>query len=179
MGSAAEISTNGPEFKNISWRKTHMQLDKNQVLFKGSEELPNDLFQEFKTPYQCFRYFADEDLFKHIADQTNLYARQINISNKFQTSPQERQNYVGIMIYMSLYRYPNVREYWGENSFEPIRQAMSRNRFEEIRRYLHFNGNSKVVAKHHPEYDAAFKVTSYRPFQQTFPINTYEPAFMR
>ena len=27
IGSAAEINTKGPEFKNISWRKTHMRLD--------------------------------------------------------------------------------------------------------------------------------------------------------
>ncbi|KAJ8942884.1 hypothetical protein NQ314_009901 [Rhamnusium bicolor] len=59
---------------------------------------------------------------------------------------------------MSVYRYPNTRKYWAENSFELIRQAMTRNRFQEIRRYLHFNDNANLLARDHPQFETIFKV---------------------
>lgn len=156
-GSPHEIDPKGLEFKNILWRKKNLQLHKKQIEFKGTEKLPEHLYQ-LKTPFQCFKYFADDALFKHIANETNLYARQANISTNFVTTAKEIQTYMGILFYMSIYKYPNVREYWAENSFEPIRRAMTRNRFEEIRRYLHFNDNTKMLQKGHPQFDPLFKV---------------------
>lgn len=157
LGSSGEINIKSSEFKNILWRKKHLQLHKKQIDFKGREQLP-ERFYELKTPFECFKYFADEDLFQQIANETNLYARQTDISTKFTTSAREIQKYVGILFYMSIYRYPNTREYWAENSFEPIREAMTRNRFEEIRRYLHFSDNTKVLTRDDPQFDPVFKV---------------------
>ncbi|XP_047138748.1 piggyBac transposable element-derived protein 2-like [Hydra vulgaris] len=91
----------------------------------------------------------------------------MSISTKFVTTPAEIQKYVGILFYTSIYRYPNTREYWGENSFEPVRKTMTKNRFEEIRRYLHFNGNTKMPAQRDFNFDPIFKM---RPIIEYFNI---------
>nr|XP_047141258.1 piggyBac transposable element-derived protein 1-like [Hydra vulgaris] len=66
-----------------------------------------------------YRRFLEDKLYQEIVNTTNLYARQMNISTKFVATPAEIQKCVGILFYMSIYRYPNTREYCGENSFEP------------------------------------------------------------
>lgn len=95
----------------------------------------------------------------------NLYARQKDISTKFITDVAELRKFFGILFFMSVYRYPNVRSYWGKYSLEPVRQAMTRHRFEEIRTRLHFNDNSAAVAKGVSGYDRLFKV---RPLIEHF-----------
>lgn len=158
IGSSKDINPKSQQFKNILWRKKHIALHEKQIKFKGLTELPQQ-FSELKTPYDCFNYFFDDSLYQHIADQNNLYARQVNISTKFITSAPEIRKFVGILLYMSVYKYPNTREYWAENSFEHIRQTMTRNRFEEIRRFLHFNNNDEIPSKKDdPRFDAIYKV---------------------
>ncbi|XP_047124186.2 piggyBac transposable element-derived protein 1-like [Hydra vulgaris] len=166
FGSSTEINPKNIAFKNILWRKKIIQLEKKQIQFRGNEELPAR-FYELKTPYECFKYFLEDKLYQEIANTTNLYACQMNISTKFVTTPAEIQKYVGILFYMSIYRYPNTREYWGENSFEPVRKTMTKNRFEELHRYLHFNDSTKMPAQGDSNFDPIFKM---RPIIEYFNI---------
>jgi len=59
---------------------------------------------------------------------------------------------------MSVFRYPNVRSYWGEYAFGTIQNTMSRNRFEKIRGNLHFNDNSKLPSKDSTDHDPLYKI---------------------
>lgn len=78
--------------------------------------------------------------------------------NSFSTTPQEIRKFFGILIYMSGYKYPNIRAYWGEYAFPPIQHTMPRNRFDKIRRYLHFNDNDTVPPKSSPKHDLLYKI---------------------
>lgn len=91
----------------------------NEIVFHGKKELPPDLM-ELNTPYDCFCYFLNDELFLQLAEQSNRYAFQKNINTKFKVDFLELQKFVGILIFMSVYHYPNVRSYWGKHSFDAI-----------------------------------------------------------
>lgn len=156
-GDIMQIRNDNKEFKTILWRKQSLQLHVNQIVFRGVTQLSASL-KELHTPYDCLKYFFNDKLFLYLSEQSNLYARQTNVETKFTVDPIEMRKFIGILIFMSVYKYPNVRSYWGKHSFEAIRGTMTVNRFEEIRRYLHFNDNSKAVDRGQPNYDRLFKV---------------------
>lgn len=89
-------------------------------------------------------------------EETNRAARDEDINTKFTTNTDEILRYFGILIYMSVYRYPNIESYWGKNAFPPIANAMTGKRFKEIKRYLSFQGESQRVKKGAPGYDPLF-----------------------
>lgn len=152
-----DIKNTSLEFKKMVWRKRNLQLHVNELVFHGVKEMPAEL-KELKTPYDCFRYFVTDDLLQFLAEQMNLYARQGNIKTRFTTNGIELRKFIGILFFMSVYRYPNVRSYWGKHSFEAVRQAMTCRRFEEMRKFLHFNDNAGAVARGAHGYDALYKL---------------------
>lgn len=168
MGNANELLAQSREFKDIIWRKQHLQLHKNEVVFRSSTELPKN-FQDLKTPYQCFSHFFTPEFIGNIAEQTNLYARQYDIRTTFVTNAAEIRKYIGILTFMSIYRYPNAAEYWGRYAFEPIRTAMTSKRFFMIRKYLHFNDNSKEKKQGDPLYKVQPLVKHLNERFQTVP----------
>lgn len=57
---------------------------------------------------------------------------------------------------------PSYRMFWAEQTrFSTVSDAMSRNRFDNLRSNIHFNDNSKMRSREHPNHDKLFKV---RPF---------------
>ncbi|XP_053969881.1 piggyBac transposable element-derived protein 2-like [Anastrepha ludens] len=144
----ANLRNNMKEFQNLLWRKNNLQINVEELTFHN----PNlEEFFHLKTPYDCFAYFFNTELLELICDETNLYARQKKINSTFVCT-------VIRLIFMSLYRFPNVRSYWGRHSFQPIKNAMPVNRFEEIRSYIHFADGSKRPSRDHADYDILYLV---------------------
>lgn len=54
-GDIMEISSQSPEFMRITWRKKHLEIHRNSLVFQDNRNLPEQ-FNEFKTPYQFFKY---------------------------------------------------------------------------------------------------------------------------
>ena len=82
------------------------------------------------------------ELVKHIHDQTNLYAKQNE--REFATNPEEIRAFLGINYIMLISRLPNVKCYWGVDSYlynDGVRNAMTRNSFTNIPKNLHFTDN--------------------------------------
>lgn len=156
-GFMGSIQLKSTDFTNIVWKKKHLQLHQNQVSFRGDAHLP-ERFLKLKTPFQCFQYFLTDEMIESIAEFTNLGAKQVNINTSFSVTNIEIRQYVGILLYMSLYRYPNTEEYWGLYSFESIRTTMTSKRFEAIKKHLRFNDFSKMRKKQHPDHDPLFKI---------------------
>lgn len=154
-GSHLRIDPKSASFKNVQWRKGNLDVPESDLAFDDPEL--GQQFKELNTPYKCFSYFLDDDILDHIAAQSNLYAKQKDIGNKFTTTGLEIRRYLGMLTYMSVFRYPNLRSYWGEYAFLGIHNTMSRNRFEEIRRFLHFNDNSALPSKSSEKYDRLYK----------------------
>lgn len=157
VGESNEINPESNEFKNISWEQSNLQCHTNEFKFRESETLPCEI-SSLRTPYDFFSYFVTDAFLDEVVDQTNLYANQINPKANFEVSVIEMKKYIGILIFMSVFKYPNVRSYWGRYGFDPIRSTMTVNRFEEIRRYIHFADASKMPSKDDPEYDVLFKM---------------------
>lgn len=163
-GALNEIRNDSTEFKSMRWKKKNLQVHVNEVVFRGVKEMPSDLMA-LKTPYQCFKYFVTDEFLQNLADQMNLYACQKNIDTRFTTNAQELRQFIGILFFMSVYRYPNVRSYWGKYGFQTISETMSLNRFEEIRSFLHFNDDSIAIPSGRPGHDKLHKV---RPLVKYF-----------
>ena len=124
------------------------------------------------SPIQYFKQFFDDDLFEHIANQTNLYYTQESLSKglkvKFEpTDKAEIEQLVGALLYMGIYPNPQYRMYWNPATAVPqITRCLKGgvNRFESLKRFLHFNDNSNIPDRNGPNYDKLFKV---RPIIQS------------
>lgn len=153
-GSAEKIDPKAAEFKNIKWKQGNLVVPEEDLVF---EEPELEQFKHLDTPYKCFSYFID-GILDYIAAQTNLYAKEKDIMNRFSTTSLEIRKYFGILLYMSVFRYPSIKSYWSEYAFLPIRNTMNRNRFDEIRRYLHFNDNSAIPSSKSEKHDRLYKI---------------------
>lgn len=152
-GSADKIDPTFTDFKNIKWRKGNLLVREQELLF---DEPELEQFKSLDTPFKCFSYFVD-GILEYIADQTNLYAKEKNIMNRFCTTAMEIRKYFGILLYMSVFRYPSMKSYWSEYAFLPIRNTMNRNRCDEIR-YLHFNDNGAIPSTTSTMHDRLHKI---------------------
>ncbi|XP_062535158.1 piggyBac transposable element-derived protein 3-like, partial [Armigeres subalbatus] len=154
VGSADSIDPKSAAFKNIKWKKANLGVPESDLLF---EEADLEQFKDLDTPFKCFSYFLD-GILEHIAAQTNLYAKQKNITSSFSTTALEIRKFFGALLYMSVFRYPSIRSYWSEYAFHPIQNTLPRNRFDAIRRFIHFNDNDAIPAKNSAEYDRLYKI---------------------
>jgi hypothetical protein len=102
--------------------------------------------------------FFDNELFEHLAEQTNLYSVQ-QTGTSVNTNQLEIEQYLGLLIMMSVIKLPQVRMYWAKETRIPaIADAMPVARFEKLRRFFHCNDNSKIIPAGQPRHDKLFKV---------------------
>ena len=154
-----EISKDSNEFSKIIWRKKKkkMRLHVNEVAFRGDSALPS-FIKELQTPMELFNYFFSNEIIEIIVAQTNRAAFNKDINTNFKTTVEEMRHYIGILLYMSIYRYPNLEAYWGKNAFKPIQNSMSVKKFMLIKQYLTFQDESERIQKGQPGYDPLFRV---------------------
>ena len=147
-------NTTKPTEQNYRWRKrTPVQYD---VAYCG-EPFP-DPEERDKTPLKYFKEFFDNELIELLVDQTNLYSMQCN-DKSINVDCDEMEQYLGILITMSIVKLPQARMYWSHETRIPlVADVMSVNRFEKIRQFLHFNDNNTALEKDHPDHDKLFKV---------------------
>lgn len=98
-----------------------MQLHVNEVAFRGDCRLPQDI-RALATPSDMFRYFFTQELVEMIVQETNRAVMQTESNVIFETDVNEMYKYIGILLYMSIYNYPNIESYWGENAFAAIQK---------------------------------------------------------
>lgn len=162
VGSVLDINPKSEAFKNILWRQKNLVLNKSAISFCDPDL---EEFKSFDTPYKCFEYFLNDEIITHIVQQTNIYAAQKNIATTFTTNNLEMRQFIGILIFMSVFNYPSIRSYWSNYAFQSIQDTMSRNRFDQIRSNIHFNDNSKLPAKNSSDFDPLYKI---RPITKHF-----------
>lgn len=97
---------------------------------------------------------------KEIAEETNRHALAENVNSLFHVDEIELYKYIGILMYMSVYRYPNLEAYWSENAFAPIANAMGVKRFMSIKKHLSFANENDRKKKGEPGYDPIFRIRS-------------------
>lgn len=144
--------------RNLIWKNQNMELVDEAFIFRGVTDYPKDIL-DLETPFQFFNYFFNQDLLQILVHESNKYATQINPNFSDPITELELRKFIGILIYMSVYHYPNVRSYWASNvRFQPISDTMTVNRFEKIRQILHFNDNNTHLPCDHPQHDRLHKI---------------------
>ena len=121
-------------------------------------------------PYQIFSLFFTEDLFKLLADNTNMYAytqlsKNMNLHhwNWRLTTPGELKAFVGAQIYMGIVKEPQLKNYWDKEKHDesihanhPLSKYMTYFHFKQLKRYFHISRPSKIPrgfisTYYHPE----------------------------
>ena len=94
-----------------------------------------------QTPFQYFKRLFTDEMIKHIGHHTNLYSAQ-ELGDPIKTSPEEIQDFLAILLFMGVFTFPSLEDYWHyESRFDVIADIMPKKRFQLLRRYIHFNDN--------------------------------------
>lgn len=100
-------------------------------------------------------------LLKIIAEQTTCHALAENINTNFKVNEVKIYRYIGILMYTSVYRYPNLESYWSENAFAPIANTMAVKRFMVIKKHLSFQDEVSRKRKGQLGYDPIFRIRKF------------------
>uniref|UniRef100_A0A8C9ZPR0 PiggyBac transposable element-derived protein domain-containing protein n=1 Tax=Sander lucioperca TaxID=283035 RepID=A0A8C9ZPR0_SANLU len=86
--------------------------------------------------------FFDSDLLDTIVEQSNLYCTQQNPNGALKLDKNELEQFIGTVVYMSVFHLSRSRMYWSSACRVPhVADVMSRDRWEEIKHFIHFNDN--------------------------------------
>lgn len=119
-----------------------------------------------KSPLDFFFLFFSYEMFKNIAQQTNLYQGQMtNLKPSpmkwLATTAEEMMAFIGMNIAMGIANLPEIDDYWSKSSlfYMPwFTGIFTRNRFKQILRYLHLVDNSKDLPRNDPNRNRLFKL---------------------
>lgn len=82
-------------------------------------------------------------MIEHISHHTNLYSAQ-KLGDPVKTSPEEIQDFLAILLYMGVFSFPSLEDYWHhESRFNMVADVMPSKRFQLLRRFIHFNDNQQ------------------------------------
>lgn len=157
------------ENENVTWKNSKTIRNPQQNLFLGTRDLPEDILQ-LKDAYEIFKFFLTDDFFSQMEEQTCLYSVQKRPNKPLRTSSKELEQFIGILVWMSLIRQHSTRRYWAANTrSSQIADVMPINRFEELKRFLHFSDNSmatKSTDKIMPVLNQVKSVCQKIPFEE-------------
>lgn len=146
-----------PGKKPILWKHKYLEANNSNFVTENTG-LPNAIIS-LDTPYDFFCYFLNNDILKHIAEQSSLYSTQKSPDKPFHITVSDIQRYIGICLVTSLACIKNIRYYWHPIIGLPlVQETMPVNKFESIRRYLHLNDNSNLIPRGQPGHDKLFKL---------------------
>lgn len=90
----------------------------NEVAFRGNSSLP-DHIKELSTPADIFCYFFSKELVGIVVEKTNRCALNQDINTRFAVNIDDIYHYIGIHLYMSIYRYPKSKATGVKTHFHP------------------------------------------------------------
>lgn len=148
--SEDEIEDNVP---SLTWSEvTGANLKKFQYEVENggiSLDLYENMFD--KSPIDFYSLFLNDSLLEIMVEETNRYATQkillgslpkSRISQWKDTSLQEMKTFIGLQLWMGLFRLPRLTDYWSKKLIYSNKVAvMSRNRFELLLSNWHFSNN--------------------------------------
>nr|XP_050043543.2 piggyBac transposable element-derived protein 3-like [Dermacentor andersoni] len=132
--------------------------DPQTVQFSGQSELP-EYISQLETPFQYFKFLFPGSLISLIADQSNLYALQNDVSQPLCTTAEEIEMFIGTCMWMSITQMRNSRWYWSaETRISQVADNFPVGRFEKLKHNIHFIDNSTLGPKDAPGRDRLAKV---------------------
>lgn len=121
--------------ENISWiDKSQYQSPKIKWYTKNRVEP----VVELNAPIIFFMRYLTDNIFEQMANMTNLYATQKNITRFVSTNIEEIKKFIGIHIVMGNLQFPRVEMYWSSAcGIDIIKGTMNLKRFYKLRTSLH------------------------------------------
>ena len=139
---------------NYRWRKRNPIPVQSSFTGLEFSEPPADE----KSPRDYFDMIFDSSLYKKIADEINLYSVQTT-GKSVNTSKEEIEQFIGILVQMGVMKYPQYRMYWSPETRLPlIANVMPLQRFENLKRFFHMNDNLKMPKRGEVNFDRLYKV---------------------
>lgn len=104
-------------------------------------------------PFDFFKLIVNDEIIIKLVEQTNLYALQklssITFSSQSRiykwtnTSVEEMQNWMGLVLWMGLVQLPEIGLYWSKSPIFSTNfgKIMSRNRFQILSTMIHYSDN--------------------------------------
>jgi len=135
------------------WVEENLEVTED-VQFKDSLDLPTTI-TDLVSPFQFFNFLFPKSIISHITKQSNLYATQVKPIKLPNITEKEIEQFIGILMKMSILNLPSIRHHWGTLGSSSIYNIMTVNRFEEIKRFIHFYDNTTNTSD---SYDKLFKV---------------------
>ncbi|KRY07581.1 PiggyBac transposable element-derived protein 3 [Trichinella patagoniensis] len=128
------------------WKKTE-DLD---MIFPFEQLQRNENLQQIAslTPLEVWFKVITDEMIDHITFQSNLYAHRECNNRAFTVSPQEIQQFIGVIVLSRYNCQPEAKNYWStqpDMGAQCAISCMARNRFMEIKKYLHLADNQKLV----------------------------------
>lgn len=104
-------------------------------------EMPTDTLN----PLEYLMNYFTESEFENMAKHTNIYAKQKNITNFYDSTPSEMKVFLGIHLLIICMKHIRIRLYW-TNDFRVnlIADSMSRNRFFMLMSLFHVKDNNEI-----------------------------------
>ena len=144
------VLSNPPTSASTTPTHTH-RVDPFRQHFGPTHVLPSTA-----KPIDFFGQVFDDDLFRHIVDQTNLYALQNPPSSShyrwFDTSIEELKAFIGVRILMGLNVRHSYGDYWSQDLYleaPAVVTAFPINRYSHLLSHLHFNDNQTFIPRGH------------------------------
>ncbi|CAM1303567.1 Uncharacterised protein r2_g1335 [Pycnogonum litorale] len=117
--------------KGWSWRKTG---ETESPLSTPDWISSAGCSREEKSPVAYFREYISDQFIRLVVKNTNLYSCQKNISAPLQLNALELEQFLGITLYMSIFKLPSSRTYWEKSCcVSQVADVMSRQRWEDIK----------------------------------------------
>ena len=136
----ARTAKKPPPVKKLSWQKEDITYPPLPPYIHPAPECVLSPFEYFQTMFSMY-------LLEEIVFQTNLYARQRDVTTSFTTDLHEMMVFVGILCYMGVVQLPSIEDYWASMTRVPqVADIMSSKRFRLIRSLIHFNNNENARA---------------------------------
>ena len=134
----AKTAKKRPPVKKICWKKEDISYPALPPYNHPSPEC-------VRSPFEYFQDIFTLNLLEEIVFQTNLYARQKDVTTSFTTDVHEMMVFVGIICYMGIGQYPSIEDYWASMTRVPqVADVMPSKRFRLMRSLIHFNNNENA-----------------------------------
>lgn len=114
------------------------------------------VIQLYPRIFRSWMHFFTEELFLRGQASNQYICPTAEHWYDVQVSGMHIQKYVGVVTFMSIYRYPSVANYWGRCLFEHILQTSKQ--LQICRKYLHFIDTKQK--RWEAEYDQLYKIRS-------------------
>lgn len=145
-----------------------------------AEKFGPNIPENIASPIETFSCLFRDELFEHIAFQTNLYSAQKN-GNRTPppTSVEEIKAFFGINLLMGLTKKPSYKDYWSSQMHirdQFISSVMNRDRFSYLLSCIHLNDNILQPKKGTPDFDKLYKIRPLLDSLSVTFLNCYNPG---